>query len=72
MKTRFINKIPLDKKHLPYKWMENLISNGKIGGVMLVFVEGFSENEINTKVKLIKEFCETLKDKPYTEEKEQK
>lgn len=61
MKTRWINKIPLDKKHLPYKWTENLISNGKIGGVMLVFIEGFTETEINNKVKAIKDFCKELK-----------
>lgn len=47
--------------------MENLISNGKLGGVMLVFVEGFSEAEINNKVKAITEFCKTIKDIPEDE-----
>lgn len=63
MKTRFINKIKLDKKNIPYKWIENLVSNGKIGGVMLVFIEGFSEAEIAAKKEAVKEFCKTLKDK---------
>lgn len=63
MKTRFINKIPLSTKHLPYKWIEGLVSNGKIGGVMLVFIEGFTETEIKYKTDEIKKFCKTLKEK---------
>lgn len=62
MRTRYINKIPLDKDQIPNKWMENLVSNGKFGGVMLVFIEGFTETEIAYKVKSIKEFCKTLKE----------
>ena len=61
MKTRFINKIGLDKKNIPYKWMENLVSNGKFGGVMLVFVEGFTQTEIDNKVKAIINFCKSIK-----------
>lgn len=62
MKTRYINKIQLDSRNIPYKWMDNLVSNGKFGGVMLVFVEGFTENEIKTKVGKIKDFCNSLKE----------
>ena len=65
MKTRFINKIALDKDQIPNKWMENLVSNGKIGGVLLVFIEGFSETEIKAKTKDIKDFCKTIKTKKY-------
>lgn len=65
MKTRFINKIALDKDQIPNKWMENLVSNGKIGGVLLVFIEGFSEAEIKAKTKDIKDFCKTIKTKKY-------
>lgn len=61
MKTRFINKIPINNKYLPNKWMENLVSNGKIGGVMLVFIEGFTELEIKEKTKKLNDFCKTLK-----------
>lgn len=42
--------------------MENLVSNGKIGGVMLVYIEGFTQKEIEYKTKEIKQFCETLKE----------
>lgn len=62
MRTRYINKIQIDQKNIPYKWMENLVSNGKIGGVLLVYVEGFTQTEIDTKTKAIKEFCKTLKE----------
>lgn len=62
MKTRYINKIQIDNKNIPYKWMEELVSNGKIGGVMLVYVEGFTEKEIEYKTKEIKQFCKTLKE----------
>lgn len=62
MKTRFVNKIALEEKNLPYKWMEHLVSNGKIGGCMLVFIEGFSESEINRKTKQIKDFCKSIKE----------
>ena len=62
MKTRFINKIALEEKNIPYKWMEHLVSNGKIGGCMLVFLEGFSEAQINYKVKRIKDLCKILKE----------
>jgi hypothetical protein len=72
MKTRFVNKLSLDKKYLPHKWMENLVSNGKIGGVILVFVEGFTEKEIKHKTKLIQDFCKTVKEKSYTDELEGK
>ena len=61
MKTRWFNKIQIDNKNLPYRWQENLVSNGKIGGVMLVFVEGFTETEIKGKVKQIKDLCKILK-----------
>ena len=43
--------------------MENLVSNGKIGGVMLVFIEGFTETEIRYKTGEIKKFCQTLKER---------
>lgn len=66
MRTRFVKKIQIDRWNLPYKWMDSLISNGKIGGVMLVYVEGFTETEINTKVRLIKDFCTGLKNKDFT------
>jgi len=61
MKTRWFNKIQIDNKNLPYRWQENLVSNGKFGGVMLVFVEGFTETEIKGKVKQIKDLCKILK-----------
>jgi len=67
MRTRYINKIALDNKNIPYKWMEGLVSNGKFGGVMLVFIEGFTEKEIKYKTGEIKKLCKTLKEKSYTE-----
>lgn len=41
--------------------MENLVSNGKIGGVMLVFIEGFTETEIRYKTDEIKKFIKILR-----------
>ena len=65
MKTRYIKKIELEREHIPPNWMEKLVSNGKIGGVMLVFLEGFSESEIAYKKKVVAEFCKSIKYKDH-------
>lgn len=60
MNKRNIPRIALREQHLPYKWQERLIANQKIGGVFLVFLSGKDMEEINTKVKYLKEFCKTV------------
>ena len=60
MKRRYLPKIQMDRKHFPYNWEQNLVSNQKIGGVFLVFLEGKDTKEIDYKVKLIKDFCKTI------------
>lgn len=61
MKATIMNTIGLYPKHIPTGWMEDLVANQKIGGVMLVFVEGKDKEEIEYKTKQIEEFCKTLK-----------
>lgn len=55
-----MRKIGLYQEHIPYKWEEGLMSEQKIGGVMLVFLSGKNKTEINNKVKAIKNFCKIL------------
>ncbi len=55
------NQIFIENKNIPYKWGENLVAEGKIGGVMLVFLEGKNKKEINEKVKAIKKFSKEFK-----------
>jgi hypothetical protein len=54
-------RIKLDNKDVPYHWKERLISEGKIGGVFLVFLEGKNSQEIKNKAKKLKVFCGGLK-----------
>lgn len=56
-----MTRIPIDSKFIPLRWEENLVKNQKIGGVMLVFLEGKDTKEIDKKVKLTKQFCKQLK-----------
>jgi len=53
-------KIKLPKKHLPYKWQETLVENQLIGGVLLVFVSGKDDKEIEEKTERIKAFCNSM------------
>lgn len=61
MKNRWRPTIRVNKKHLPKSWQEKLIKDGKLGGVLLVLVEGTSREEVDKKVVKIKEFCTNLK-----------
>ena len=61
MTKHYQPRIKIDDKNIPYKWEENLIKNQLIGGVMLVFLEGKDKKEINKKVKLVKNYCKTIK-----------
>lgn len=63
MKTRNLPRIQLDDKHLPYRWQQGLVSRQEIGGVMLLFLSGKTNKEIDFKVKEIKKFCKTLNSK---------
>ena len=56
-----ITRISLEEIFLPYKWMEHLVAENKIGGVLLVFLEGKNKNELREKTKEIKKFCKQLK-----------
>ena len=60
MSKHFNPRIKLEVKHIPYKWQERLVAEKKLGGVMLVFLEGKIKKEINDKQKKIKNFCKQL------------
>jgi len=61
MKTVRLPKIALEARNIPFRWMDTLVANRKIGGVLLVFLEGKNNSEIKRKVKAIKKFCKELK-----------
>ena len=61
MANRWRPTIMVNKKHLPKSWQEKLIKDGKLGGILLVLVEGTSREEVDKKVIKIKEFCTNLK-----------
>lgn len=58
----WVDTIDLESKHLPRNWQKRLFSEGKVGGVMFIFIEGESRGVIKTKVDKIKDFCKTLKE----------
>ena len=45
------------------------MKNGKLGGVLFVFVDGISRSEVDIKVKKIKDFCKELKKEGDKDEK---
>lgn len=57
----WIDTINIESKHLPRNWQKRLFSQGKVGGVLFVFIEGESRGVIKTKVDKIKSFLKTLK-----------
>ena len=63
MKTKWMPKMPIDIKNMPFKWQERLLNEGKIGGVMLVFIEGISREQVGKKASEVREFCKKLKEK---------
>jgi len=63
MSKQFNPRIKLEAKYVPYKWQENLVREQKLGGVMLIFLEGKTKKEIEAKEKEIKSFCKELNKK---------
>ena len=64
MSKHFNPRIKLEAKYVPYKWQEKLVREQKLGGVMLIFLEGKTKKEIKAKEKEIKSFCKELNKKP--------
>lgn len=56
-----IGTVGIEAQYFPFKWKERLLEEGKIGGVMFVFLEGESHEEIKVKVGKIQDFCKQLK-----------
>lgn len=54
------SKIVLRDIDIPYHWQERLVAEGKIGGVFLVFLEGYTKKELQIKSKQVKDFCKTI------------
>lgn len=55
-----IKTLPLSNELIPYKYIQDLIANQKIGGVFLVFLEGKTKRELQIKSKKIEQFCKKL------------
>lgn len=61
VRKKDIPKVAIDPCHMPYKWVEHLVENQKVGGVFYLFVEGDTQDEINQKIEKIKAFCNELR-----------
>lgn len=53
--------IHVEEANIPNGWFQKLVAEQKVGGLLLVYLSGKDNNELETKKKLIVDFCKTLK-----------
>lgn len=53
------SKIKIDKKHIPDEYINHLLS-GKVGGLVLVFLNADNQNKLKRKFKKLVQYCKEL------------